>query len=141
MLNRGQQEKGTTMTIKRNQAIAVAASAMIAVSFGFTSATAAPVSKSPLPAVELAQDIEVGSQQRRRYRRGNNNAAAAAVMLGVIGTAAAVAASESRRGDRRYYDDRRYYRGAGYRGGYCGHGPAGPIPPGGYWHYGTFYGC
>ena len=131
-------QKGTLMTIKRIQAIAVIASAMIAtVSFGSAPASAAPVSKSTQPAVELAQDIEVGSQQRRRYRRGNNDAAAAAIMLGVIGTAAAVAHAESRR------DDRRYYRGGGprYRGGYCGHGPAGPIPPGGYWHYGTFYGC
>jgi hypothetical protein len=24
---------------------------------------------------------------------------------------------------------------------YCGMGPAGPIPPGGYWHHGVFYGC
>lgn len=81
-----------------------------------------------------AKDIEVSSQ-RRRYRRGYGNAAGAAAVLGIIGTAAAIAHAENRR------DDRRYYRGARYRGAYCGYGPAGPIPPGGYWHYGTFYSC
>ena len=29
----------------------------------------------------------------------------------------------------------------GRRGYGCGYGPAGPIPPGGYWHYGQFYPC
>lgn len=126
------------MTIKRNQAIAVLSSTMIAATvFGFTPASAVPVSQSSQPTV--GQDY-VSQGHRGQFAAAPlsarlRQAAGAAAVLGIIGTAAAIAHAENRR------DDRRYYRGARYRGAYCGYGPAGPIPPSGYWHYGTFYRC